>query len=190
MTILAVLSIKTMGAGILPVAFNGVSLVFLLGKEHNNQWSDFGGSTAYTVKGPEPRFETAIREGYEETSGLLGSKNMINTSVRKNLIRRYQIPRYSSYLYHVDFDSNLPYFFNLNYEFVRDTTPGIIKKDHNGLYEKKQIKWCTISDMRKLNFRPFYKNIIYDIIKDEKDIKKKLKIGSPHDSDATIKYEF
>ena len=174
-----------MGAGILPVAFNGISLVFLLGKEHNNQWSDFGGSTAYTVKGAEPRFETAIREGYEETSGLLGSKNMIYSSVKKNLIKRYQIPRYSSYLYHVDFDNDLPYFFNLNYEFVRNTTPGI-----NGLYEKKQIKWFTIREMQKLNFRPFYKNIIYNIIRDEKDIKKKLKIGSMYDSVETIKYEF
>ena len=60
-----------MGAGILPASFNGICMVFLLGKEKNNCWSDFGGSSLNKY---EPKFKTAIREGHEELSGLLGSQ--------------------------------------------------------------------------------------------------------------------
>jgi len=54
-----------MGAGILPISFNGVCMVFLLGKEHNNEWSDFGGTSLYKH---ETKFKTAIREGHEEAA--------------------------------------------------------------------------------------------------------------------------
>ena len=67
-----------MGAGILPVSFNGVCMVFLLGKEHNNQWSDFGGSS---LNKHETKFNTAIREGYEELSGLLGTEKELKEKV-------------------------------------------------------------------------------------------------------------
>ena len=80
-----------MGAGILPVSFNGVCMVFLLGKEHNNQWSDFGGSSSLN-KG-ETKFQTAIREGHEELSGLLGTRNELENLVKNNYIKQYSHER-------------------------------------------------------------------------------------------------
>ena len=57
-----------MGAGILPVALHRGKLLFLFGKEHvGGKWSDFGGSP---IKN-ETKFQTAIREGYEETDNFL-----------------------------------------------------------------------------------------------------------------------
>ena len=62
-----------MGAGILPVALHHDKIFFLFGKENKNAdtpgWSDFGGGKE---KGERP-LTTAIREGYEELSGFLGS---------------------------------------------------------------------------------------------------------------------
>ena len=153
-----------MGAGILPVAFNGISLVFLLGKEQNNQWSDFGGTSSIY----ETTFDTAIREGYEELSGLLGTKNQLRNTVRNNLIFEFYNNRYTTYLFRSEYDENLVTYFNLNYQFVKNTTPGIIKVNHNGLYEKKEIAWFTREEIYNLELRPFYKNVIYPILKNKK----------------------
>ena len=61
-----------MGAGLLPVAIYKNMLIFLMGKERNSMlWCDFGGSKE---KG-ETYFQTALREGYEESDKIIGSKN-------------------------------------------------------------------------------------------------------------------
>lgn len=151
-----------MGAGILPVSFNGVCMVFLLGKEHNNQWSDFGGSSSLN-KG-ETKFQTAIREGHEELSGLLGTRNELENLVKNNYIKQYSHERYTSYIFNIDYDPMLPIYFNRNYEFARNTTPNIIVAKNNGLYEKKEIKWFTVEEIYNLELRPFYRDIIFPII--------------------------
>ncbi len=157
-----------MGAGILPVSFNGVCMVFLLGKEQNNQWSDFGGSPSNLNEQP---INTAIREGYEELSGLLGTEKELRQKVKKNLILSYNSNRYTTFMFNIDYDENLPLYFNRNYNFVRNTTPNIIKHKNNGLYEKKEIKWFTIDEIYKLELRPFYKDVIYNIL-NESNLKK------------------
>ena len=158
-----------MGAGILPISFNGICTVFLLGREQNNQWSDFGGSSLHKN---EQKINTAIREGYEELSGLLGSKKQLENIVKNNHIDTHSSGRYTTYIFNIDYDERLPIYFNRNHLFVKNTTPDIIVGKHNGLYEKKEINWFTAEEIYSLDIRPFYRDIIYTIIKNNKNNKK------------------
>ena len=81
-----------MGGGILPVAFinNHPYFLFsreaLIAKEDPGKWSDFGGSK----EGKESYRETAIREGWEESNGFLGTKTIEDlytlSQLKKHLI--------------------------------------------------------------------------------------------------------
>jgi len=73
-----------MGAGILPVAINNNTVFILLGQEaYDKKWADFGGSPSPKT---EAVFKTAIREGYEELDGFLGTKKELKKMVENNLI--------------------------------------------------------------------------------------------------------
>ena len=124
--------------------------------------SYFGGSS---LNKNEPKFKTAIREGYEELSGLLGTKKELENLVKNNYIEQYSNDRYTSYIFNIEYDEPLPKYFNKNYEFVKNTTPSIINTNDNGLYEKKEIRWVTVDEIYKLEFRPFYRKIILPIVK-------------------------
>ncbi len=78
-------------AGILPfskvIKNNKTFLYFLFSREtlddyksrDRGYWSEFGGSAD---KG-ETRLETAVREGYDESNGVFGSKTKIKNNVKK-----------------------------------------------------------------------------------------------------------
>ena len=73
-----------MGGGILPVAIYRGDIYFLFGRESRHidhkasgLWSDFGGAP----EKKENRMETAAREGWEETEGVLGSHKHIKFMV-------------------------------------------------------------------------------------------------------------
>ena len=65
-----------MGAGVLPIAFHKGRIFFLFSREYINSkedaglWSDFGGSKDNN----ENYKETAIRECFEESDNILGTK--------------------------------------------------------------------------------------------------------------------
>ena len=77
-----------MGAGILPVTVHRGKVYFLFSREYigskddGGLWSDFGGSKEKN----ESFFDTAVREGYEESGGFLGNKSDIKKGkkYRKN----------------------------------------------------------------------------------------------------------
>ena len=77
-----------MGAGILPIAFYKGKIYFLFSREELNAdsdpglWSDFGGAKDNN----ESFFETAVREGYEETGGFLGSKKGIENLIQNKTL--------------------------------------------------------------------------------------------------------
>ena len=91
-----------MGAGILPVAFNGISVLFLLGQEKTGQWSDFGGSTHDRF---ETKFKTAIREGHEELSGLIGNEYEIAMQIKNNYIGQINDDRYTTFVFKTNYDT-------------------------------------------------------------------------------------
>ena len=88
-----------MGGGILPVAIHKGNLYFLFSREYINSkddgglWSDFGGSKEKN----ETFFQTALREGYEESDKIIGSKNTIE-NLMKNSLHEITINGYRTYI--------------------------------------------------------------------------------------------
>ena len=162
-----------MGAGILPVALHDGKIFFLFGRENKHSkipgWSDFGGGK----ENNETPFTTAIREGYEELSGFLGSKLQIRDMVRKNLITRVKSNKYTTFIFKLKYSKMLPVYFNRNFKFINNHADQLLS--NNGLYEKCEIKWFSINDIKKKRnqFRNYYDKELLDlIIEQEKIIKK------------------
>ena len=155
-----------MGAGILPVAVYRGALFILLGQERNNNlWADFGGSHAKN----EDNYSTAIREGTEELNGILGDKNKLRKKVNENLIVSISnnSDKYKSYVFSIKYDKNLiEYFSNIN-KFAEEHLKDKINKQHNGLFEKTEIKWFnidTFKDKEELKIiRPHYQQIVNSV---------------------------
>ena len=150
-----------MGAGILPVTFIKGSIFFLLGKERNNYWCDFGGSSNLN----ETPFNTAIREGYEELDGLLGNQKTLSKLVNKNLIKKCDTLRYTTYIFKVNSNylETLPLYFNNHRTFLDQE---ISYKFREGMFEKKEIKLFTKKDLiSNYNIiRPFYRELIPELL--------------------------
>ncbi len=70
----------------------------------------------------------------------------------------------------VPYNKNLPNYLENNYKFIKNTQPHLIHK-HNGFFEKDKFAWIEYNDLEKnmYLFRPFYKDVIYYIIRN-KDI--------------------
>lgn len=157
-----------MGAGVLPITFLKGSIYFLLGKEQNNYWCDFGGKSDYK----ESTYQTAIREGYEELDGLLGNKQNLDKLVRNNLILICKKERYTSYIFYVkpEILISLPFFFKNNRNFLENELDYKYKIE-NGYYEKSEIKLFNKNDLL-INYkeiRPFYRNIITQLLEIDKN---------------------
>jgi hypothetical protein len=165
------------GAGIIPVALYKKKLYFLFGKENKMDdspgYADFGGGQ----KGKETYFQTAIRESTEEFNGFYGFEKDVKKYVTKNLVHSIQFKSYKSYIYLTEYDDKLPDYFNNNFEFLAEKLPHLIKNTKNGLLEKEQIKWFTITDIKKnkKQFRSFYQNLIEILLDDINIIKKNIK---------------
>lgn len=154
-----------MGGGILPVAIHKGNLYFLFSREYINSkddgglWSDFGGSKEKN----ETFFQTALREGYEESDKIIGSKNTIK-NLMKNSLQEITINGYRTYVVLIDYNKGLPKKFRNRFLNVKENKPHLLCK--KGLYEKDMIKWYSYNDIKKnfSEFRPFYKNIVMTIL--------------------------
>ena len=155
-----------MGGGILPIAFYKGKIYFLFSREYikskddGGLWSDFGGSK----ENNETFEETAIREGYEESSDILGTKKDIIELVDSNLYE-ITVNGYRTYIVIINFDKSLPRKFRKKFLSIKKNKPYLIKK--NGLYEKDMLKWYSYTAIRNdyNKFRPWYKSIIKKILK-------------------------
>ena len=139
-----------MGGGILPVALKNNKLYFLFGLENELDdtpgWADFGGGH----EKHESMFDTAAREGCEELNGFLGCENDIKLQMIQNKILHLKYKTYTSHLFKIDYDDNLPLYYNNNYEFFIKYLPKVKNAPHNGLLEKMQIKWFSMDDIKQL----------------------------------------
>ena len=169
-----------MGGGALPVAYNkkNKKVYLLFGKENeylnkdSPGWSDFGG-------GEEPgesALDTALREGCEELNGFFGCEGDIKRLVKDNLVTSLNHERYTTFLFQIDYDENLPVYFNNNYKFLKSHVNTLVRHSTNGLFEKSHIKWMTFDDLRKERdtFRSYYRNVVDVILENEDDIASKL----------------
>ena len=157
-----------MGGGILPIAINKGKIYFLFSREwikakdDGGKWSDFGGSK----EGSETYRDTAIREGFEESAGFLGSIEDVIDLVDNNTIAEITINGYRTYIVLIQYDSKLPKKFRDKFNKIYKTKPWLVQQ-HNGLYEKDMIKWYSYEDISKKYkyFRNWYKSIVKEILR-------------------------
>ena len=169
-----------MGGGALPVAYNkkNKKVYLLFGKENeylnkdSPGWSDFGGGE----KTGESALDTALREGCEELNGFFGCEGDIKRLIKDNLVTSLNHERYTTFLFEIDYDENLPVYFNNNYKFLKSHVNNLVRHTTNGLFEKSNIKWMTFDDLRKERdiFRSYYRNVVDVILENENDITSKL----------------
>jgi len=155
-------------AGILPVAIKNNKVYFLFGRESmdtkykdSGKWSDFGG----TMEKGETLEDTAIREGYEETSDILGSLENIKHLVENKTIQKITNGTYTTFVVVIDYEKKLTPRFKRNYDKTKKNNPELIT-EHNGLYEKDRIKWIEVDNLFKYKkkFRPWYVSIVNKVI--------------------------
>ena len=178
-----------MGAGILPIALYRGTIFLLLGQErHNSLLCDFGGSPHKD----EQIIDTAIREGCEELNGLLGDIKTVDKLVKSNLILMINDNKYTSYIFNIKYDKNLPYYFNNLNSFAESYLIDKVNGEHNGLFEKNNIEWFKLDDFKYLNIdsmkkiRPHYVNILNSISKKENFLKRELIKRQPHTWELNI----
>jgi hypothetical protein len=159
-----------MGAGILPFTIYKGRVMFLFGRENKDKtgdnakkgrWSDFGGSK----EGMESYSETAIREGFEESSGFFGDKEHIQQLVREKCIKEIEHHRYKTFVVYIPYDPNIVGNFRRHFLYVKKNKTEQYRT--KGLYEKDMVKWVSYNDLKefKHSARIFYKGIITKLIR-------------------------
>jgi hypothetical protein len=169
-----------MGGGALPIAYNkkNKTVYLLFGKENeylnkdSPGFSDFGGGE----KPGESALDTALREGCEELNGFFGCEGEIKRLIKENLVTSLNHDRYTTFLFEIEYDENLPYYFNNNYKFLKGHVNKLVRHATNGLFEKSVIKWMTFDDLRneRGSFRSYYRNVVDVILENEDDIVAKV----------------
>ena len=161
---------------ILPVALHKGKLHFLFGKENPMEdsakgFSDFGGG----VNAGETPFNAALREGSEELTGFFGNKEELEELITKNGGIAYTLTEksYTVHMFLIDYDANLPKYYNLNHRFLWDNMDTNYLNDSK-LFEKIEIQWFTPEMMKQKRdeFRKFYQEIVDLILKDVPNILK------------------
>jgi len=158
-----------MGGGILPVARHNGEIYLLFSRERlihsrdrdRGKWSDFGGSR----EGRETQYHTAVREGVEESSGILGDKRDVRNLIKNYLMGKIHDTEYSIWIVEVEYSTDIVAEFHDHFKDALKTQLPQVKA-HNGLFEKDRLKWIKLSSLhrKKYMFRPWYKRFIPQII--------------------------
>jgi hypothetical protein len=170
-------------ASILPVSFYKNKLYFLFGKENpmedsSKGFSDFGGG----CEAGESFFQTALREGSEELSGFLGTKEALAKHIRKNggaHVIRFQPNTKMEYRVHlvfVEYSPELAEYYNNNHAFLWNRMNKRVLNDSK-LFEKIQIEWFCEDELEKRmpEYRAFYRDVVRMICADIPRIRKFVK---------------
>jgi hypothetical protein len=135
----------TYSAGILPYTFdqNG-KCMFLLGKDNEGSWSDFGGRSEFKDHNDEKN--TACREFYEETLGAVINiqecMEKININPFKIVSKTLNGSPYYMFLIYIDYYNYSESFYKIsNYlRYTYNNDKRIIYK----LIEKNTIRWVSM----------------------------------------------
>jgi hypothetical protein len=64
----------------------------------------------------------------------------------------------------VDYDERLPFYFNNNYRFIKETSNlrAIAAHPDNGYFEKSHVRWFTLADLKRERgaFREYFRNFL------------------------------
>ena len=95
---------------------------------------------------------------------------------KNNIIHKILWNTYNLHIICIKYDENLPTYFNNNHTFLwKRMNKRFLNKTK--LFEKQEIKWFSIHDMKKHRgqFRAFYRNIVDILLKDRHIIYNKVK---------------
>ena len=152
-------------AGVLPYCINNNgTILFLLGKDYDNKWSDFGGRCEIIDKGDKSL--TASREYWEETLGCICDLNYSKKIVKKSKhveSKTYMGYPYYMYLVRISHREDFKNYFKSTRQFINN-----INVDRK-YKEKMDIRWFTIDAIT--NHRGFFtlKNTFATTITNNKD---------------------
>ena len=156
------------GGGVIPVALHNGQLYFLFGQENDvirdaskkQDWGDFGGGS----KPGESEMDTCVREGAEELNGFFGNKHDFRALLSKNQVLKLTYDTRVTHLMRVDYDERLPFYFNNNYRFIKETANlrTIAAHPENGYFEKSHVRWFTLEDLKRERgaFREYFRNFL------------------------------
>jgi hypothetical protein len=121
------------------------NVYFLLGREYDNKWSDFGGKSE-----PKDKYEienTASREAWEESLGCVFSQEDIRSTLKYKktpFIRAKTQGGHPYYMYLL----KIPY--SMNYRSIFNSTRSFISKtDIDRRYlEKFDIRWVSLETLK------------------------------------------
>ena len=136
--------IKLYSAGVLPYSFDETgNLIFLLGKDPEGNWSDFGGRCE--VYDNCDSKQTACREFYEETLGSISDiSEMISRLTKGNplkiISRTLNGSPYYMYVSYVPFQDYSDSFTKV-FRFLRYSNV------NSKIIEKTQIRWVTMDTL-------------------------------------------
>lgn len=133
-------------AGILPYTFDQHGkCFFLLGKDNENDWSDFGGRCEFKDR-YEP-LNTATREFYEETLGSVISVSeciaKLSTNPVKIVSKTLNGSPYYMYLMYID-NNNYTDSFNKTAQFLKYQFD---PQEANKIIEKTTIRWVSMDTL-------------------------------------------
>ena len=136
-------------AGILPYTFDqSGNCHFLLGKDNDGDWSDFGGRCE--LKDNNDEKNTASREFYEETLGSIININecfekINNPGINKIISKTLNGSPYYMYLIYIDYLNYSESFIKtsnfIKYQFSND------KKNISKIIEKTCIRWVSMDTL-------------------------------------------
>ena len=171
-------------ASILPVSLYKGKLYFLFGKENPMEdsakgFSDFGGG----MEPGEKAIDAAVREGSEELTGFLGTKEAIRKRLKKTGVytithRFVDRPEdtYTVHLFPISYSEEIVEYFNNNHAFLWNKMDKIAL-NKSKLFEKIRVEWFCEDDLQKRDseYRPFYREIVKDIVHHKKKLRQFMK---------------
>jgi len=147
--------------GVLPFCQHNGNIMILLGKEpyvdnwkDSMMWSDFGGKPEKNEK----CIQTASRECFEETLGILGCNIYLAEQLSSSKSIFIEHKNAIIYLLKIDYNESIPLHYNRIYSYFTKCTidhPKIIglKKIANcpdGYYEKTELKWMSLVNLKNI----------------------------------------
>lgn len=137
-------------AGVLPYGYNQAGCLFLLlAKEKFGRdaglWSGFAGRPEEFDGGDA--LMTAAREGFEESCGLLGTKDDLATTILPKYAHVVKVPTGQHYLLPMQHSTYLPYMFK-GAQAALTAARNLPPETYSAFLEKTAIRWFSEQELK------------------------------------------
>ena len=148
--------------GILPVAFKRGEIFFLAGRESDTRkYCGFGGM----IDKYENYIQCALREGYEETLGIIGDKiKLFELLVENSITSIYVNNCYLEYIIQIDFDEEIPEKFQNKLQHAKKNR--MLLSLGSCFFEKLDLKWFPLKNYKQYidQFRECFVPVLEELV--------------------------